>query len=423
MSSRADPSEPSGWLVDAALYAASAAFAATVAAAAAIPLQRSWGRVAVWAYVGGAVVTLAGAAVRARVHVRAAVALAVFAGAAAAPLALAAADRSPDDRGGAAQSEVLILEEGATALLDGRDPYAERYDDGPLASRPPATRTHLPYPPVMLLFGLPKALGGAGPWTDARVWFLLASLAVAVPSVLAMRTDAAGRLLVLQTLAVLPTGALLLATGGHDVPVLAVLLGATVLADRGRAAATGLVAGAALALRQTSILAIPFLLAVLPPPRRLRAGLLAAVPAAVLSIPFLAWDARAFLEDTVLFPLGLGDAPSSARTPTLGSLLLSLVPGARTPLTILLVATIVGIVVVLVAVRPPRTAAGASARVAAASAATIALAPAARFGYLVYPASFLVWSLALRRGAQAAPEPETASDVSPAGGDPATSAR
>jgi hypothetical protein len=239
-----------------------------------------------------------------------------------------------------------------------------------------------------------------------------------------MRADPAGRLLVLQTLVVLPTGAMLLATGGHDVPVLGVLLAATVLADRGRAGATGLAAGVALALRQTSILAIPFLVAVLPPGRRARALVLAAVPAAVLSAPFLLWNARAFLEDTVLFPLGLGDAPSSARTLTLGSLLLDAAPGARTPLTLLLVAAIVATAVALLTIRPPQTAAGASARAAAASIVAIALAPAARFGYLVYPVTFWVWSITLRRGAQAAPGSGGSSPGASSGEeDPATSAR
>jgi hypothetical protein len=319
-----------------------------------------------------------------------------------APLADAAADRGPGDRGATAQSEVLIVEEGATSLLEGRNPYAAAFDDGPLADRPAPTRTHVPYPPGMLVFGVPKAVAGPGPLTDARVWFLIFSLAIALPSIRRMRTDADGRLLVFQVLFVLPTGAMALATGGHDVPVLAALLASFVVADRGGAAASGLAWGAALAMRQTSILAFPFLSAIVPARRRvaqLAAGLL---PALVLSVPFLAWDATAFVEDVVRFPLALGDGPSSAGTPTLGSLLLDAAPSARTAITIVLVAAIAGIAVALVAVRPPHTAAPACLRAAGAYAAAIVLAPAARFGYVVYPISSLVWSAAFGHPDQAA---------------------
>jgi hypothetical protein len=38
------------WLIDSSLYGLSAAFAAVTAVAADIPLQRTWGRTAVWAY-------------------------------------------------------------------------------------------------------------------------------------------------------------------------------------------------------------------------------------------------------------------------------------------------------------------------------------------------------------------------------------
>ena len=384
---------------DAARYAASAAFAGIVALGAAIPLQRSWGSVAVWAYIGGAL--LAAALARSHLDRRLALAIAVMVGATLVPLALAASARSPTDRGATAQSEVLIVEEGATALVRGHDPYAVAYGSGPLASRPEPTRTHVPYPPAMLVFGLPKALAGAGPITDARVWFLLATLGVAIPTIRAMRADPDGRLLTFEVLLVLPTGALLLATGGHDVPVLATLLASIVLADRGRSDAAGAAAGLALAMRQTSVLAVPFILAIVPRERRLRAAAWTALPLLVLSLPFLVWDAGAFVEDTVLFPLGLGTGASSARTPTLGSALLELVPEARTAITIGLVLAIVIAVGALLLVRTPTTAGGASARAAAAFLVAVVLAPAARFGYLVYPISFAVWAFALARGARA----------------------
>jgi hypothetical protein len=390
-----------GWYVDAAWYAASTIFAVLVWRLADVPLQRSWGGLAVWSYLGASVVALALSRSSLSHGARIALAVAALLGATLAPLAIAVADRGPGDRGATAQSEVLIVEEAATTLLDGRDPYTQAYDRGPLADRPGPTRTHVAYPPGIFVFGVPKALAGPGPLTDARVWFLAASLAIALPSLRRMRTDGDGRLLVFQVLFVLPTGAMPLATGGHDVPVLAALLASVVLAGGDRATASGLAAGAALAMRQTTILALPFLAAITPPARRPRQVAVALVPALAASVPFLLWDAAAFIEDVVRFPLGLGTGRSSARTPTLGSALLDLVPSARTAVTIALVVSIAVIVVALVAIRSPRTAADACVRMAAAYGAAIALAPAARFGYLIYPLSFLAWAAAFARGSDA----------------------
>lgn len=387
-----------GWEVDAAWYAASAVFAWLVMAVADVPLQRSWGRVAVWTYLAAAPVAFLSSRTTLPHRARVALAAAVMAGAAGAPLVLAVSDRSSGDRGATAQSEVLIVEEAATSLARGRDPYAASYDRGPLAGRPAPTRAHVPYPPGMLVFGLPKAVAGAGPGTDARVWFLLASLTLAVPAIRRMRTDEDGRLLVFQVLFALPTGAMLIATGGHDLPVLAALLASFVLLDAGRPVASGLGAGAALALRQTSVLALPFLLAIAPRERRLHQLVTALLPPLVLSLPFLLWDAGAFVEDAVRFPLGLGTGPSAARTPTLGRALVELAPAARTPITIVLVVAIAATTVALVTIRPPTTMAGACVRAAGAYAAAFVLAPAARFGYVVYPLSLVAWAVAFSRG-------------------------
>jgi hypothetical protein len=387
-----------GWYVDAACYAASTLFALLVWVVADIPLQRRWAEIAIWSYLVAVPTALALARTRPRHGPRLVLAVAVMIGAAVVPLAMAAADRGPDDRGATAQSEVLIVEEAATSLLGGRNPYVEAFDRGPLAGRPEPTRTHVPYPPGMLVFGVPRAVVGPGPLSDARVWFLVASLVIAVPAIRRMRTDDDGRLLVAQTMFVLPTGAMPIATGGHDVPVVALLLASLVLADAGSTTRSGLVAGGALALRQTTLLVLPFLAAIVPSRRRLRHVVVALLPAALLSLPFLAWDAGAFLEDVVRFPLVLGTGPSAARTPTVGSILLDLAPDARVAVTTGLTAAIVWITLALVAIGTPRTAAPACRRAALAYVAAIVLAPAARVGYLLYPISLLVWSFAFARG-------------------------
>jgi hypothetical protein len=100
------------------------------------------------------------------------------------------------------------------------------------------------------------------------------------------------------------------------------------------------------------------------------------------------------VEDAILFPLNLGRGTSAAATPTLGSLLLDLVPTSRTAVTVSLMAVIVGVTGALLLRRGTPSMGQACARAAGAFLTAIVLAPAARFGYLIYPASLIVWAIA-----------------------------
>jgi hypothetical protein len=404
---------PSGkrWLLDASLYGLSASFAAIAAGAAGIPLQRTWGHTALWGYLGATAVAVA-ASLRHRreghdERSRALLAAAVFAATAMVPLVIAAHLRAEGDPGDHAQSEVIIVEEGADALVDGRDPYAEEYVDGPLSDRPLATQVHFPYMPFMLVFGIPRAVAGHVPWADARVWFTIFSLSVALPSLLRMHTRAQGRVRTFQVLFALPTGALLLATGGVDIPVLALLLATTVFAERGEARGAGLLGGLALATKQTSLLILPFIaLAISDRRGRRRFLVTTGLVGLGLTLPFALWDVRAFIEDTVLFPLGAGHGASPAHTPTVGSWLLDLFPSQRGVITALLVLLILGVVALLLLSGRGSSMAQACTRAGGAFLFACAFAPAARIGYLVYPANLIAWAFAFRQ-AQATAAPET----------------
>jgi hypothetical protein len=396
------------WALDALLYGVSASFAAVTAAAAEIPLQRSWGRAVLWPYGLAAliavIVALSPSTSRgdgARHHRRRTVlVLMVFAATALLPMTVAVARRA-DGAGAYAQSEVIIVEEAARATVHGHDPYVAEYRDGPLKDRPVATQVHLPYLPGVLVFGLPRALAGDAPWTDARVWFMVVALAVAGSGLLRMPT-ADARIRILQALFALPTGALLLATGGVDIPVIAMLLATAVLVRDGRPVAAGAAGGLALAAKQTSILVLPFLVLALPRGHsRRRAVLAAGTVAAALIAPFALWDVGAFVEDAVLFPLNLGQGESAAATPTVGSLLLDLFPSQRTAVTVFLVAVMVAVAGFLLVRDHAPSMAQTCARAAGAFLTAVALTPAARVGYLVYPANLIVWAIAFR-----APSPE-----------------
>jgi hypothetical protein len=407
------------WLLDALLYGLSASFAAITAGAAGIPLQRTWGHTALWGYVFATAAAVA-ASLRHRregrnERSRALLAVAIFGLTAVVPLVIAAHLRAEGDPGEDAQSEVIIVEEGADALFDGRDPYAEDYLDGPLADRPLATRMHFPYMPFMLAFGIPRALVGHVPWADARIWFTIFALAVALPSLLHMRTSPQARIRTFQVLFALPTGALLLATGGVDIPVLALLLATAVMAERGETRIAGLLGGLALVTKQTSLLVVPFVaLAISDGSARRRFLATAGLIGFGLTLPFVAWDVRAFVEDAVLFPLGAGHGGSAANTPTVGSLLLDLFPSQRGAVTAFLVVLILGVVALLLLPGRGSSMAGACTRAGGAFLFACAFAPAARVGYLVYPANLVAWAFAFRQAqATAAPEATGAPDPSP----------
>jgi glycosyl transferase family 87 len=390
-----------GALGDAALYGGAALFAALTAVVAGIPLYREWGRIAAFPYAAGCVVALVLAVRGARIRARALVAVGVLAGAALLPMALEMAWRAGDGPGSHAQSEVIVTEEAADALVSGRNPYAASYANGPLSARPAGTTSHFPYLPAMLVFGLPRAVDDHHPWADARLFFAAATLTLAAVIVRRWRAPPASRLRAFQLLAVLPTGALFMATGGDDLPVLALLLTTLVLASEGRFVPAGSSLGLAMAAKQTAWILLPFLLVALVRRDGHRAATKLVGAAAAVCLPMLAvfagWNLSAFWEDVVRYPLGLGHGASPAATPTPGSVLVDAFPGLRGPLTILLVSVVAVVAAALLVRWPPSSVGGAAMRAACLAAVAIVAAPAARAGYLVYPVDLFVWGWLLSR--------------------------
>jgi hypothetical protein len=386
---------------DALVYAGAGAGAALIWLVASIPQYREWARLALGPYAAGAVVALVlrrrhgSAGIRARVVL----AVAVFAGTALIPMALEVTWRAHSGPGFHAQSETIITEEAARAFVHGKNPYAATYLSGPLAARPVGTKTHFPYLPGMLVFGLPRALGATPPFADARIPFALAAMAATAAALRLTRKEPPAKLRIFQVLFVLPITTLLMATGGDDVPVMALMILSLALLDDERTVAAGIALGAAAATKQTALVLLPFL-AVGAAGRRGRgkespialAGSAVAV-AAVAIVPFVVWNPSAFVEDAVRFPLGLGHQQSAAGTATLGSLLVRAVPAARVPLTIALVVVVAGAAAYLLLRRPPRTPARAAVQAGLVFALAMVLAPAARTGYAIYPVSLIGWGV------------------------------
>lgn len=411
---------------DATLYAAAAVVAAVSARVDAIPLQRQWARLAFVPYAAAALVAVLlalrwrGRPARRALAVRIALAVAVLLGALVVPLALEIAWRAALGDRPHVQSEVFLTEQGARALRGGRDPYSVSYGYGMLRTYPPGVWRHIPYLPGIFAFGLPRALLGAGPLTDARLGFTLVSLAAALLALRLSGVSAQRRLRVLMVLLILPTGARYLVGGGDDIAVLALLLLAVVLEQRRLPVAAGLVAGLAAAIKQTAWPALPFLALAAQDRDGRRAGwrYLAAVAAVVVPVaaPFAVWDAGGLVRSVVLFPLGLGSEPTIARGLTLGQLLAGPFPGAKTAIAVVLAIGLLVAGVLLAVRRPPTSVATALSYAGALLAVAVVLAPAGRLGYLIYPLNLLVWGRLLAAGAY--PDDRQPHAVPVAGADP-----
>ena len=382
---------------DAALYAAGAAVAAAAALSDRIPLQRDWGRMALVPYAVAAIAALALARAGSRwgLRTRLALAAAVLVGAAFIPMALEVWWRARDGFAGHVQSETLVTEESAVALIGGHDPYAASFASGPLGTWPPGTAEHFPYLPGMFAFGLPRAVAGDIWLTDARLWFAAVSVTALAVALWLARPPPAGGLTALLVVLALPTGARYVAGGGDDVTVLSMMLLSLVLLHRKKPAAAGLAAGLAAAIKQTAWPLLPFLIlgARDREGRRASGRTLAATSAVMLPLiaPFVAWNPTAFVRDVVLFPLGLARQPTLAASPTPGSLLaeaLALPKGVVAGSLLLIVLLVAGY---LAFFRPPTDARGAAERTALVMLLAILLATAGRFGYLLYPIGLFAW--------------------------------
>jgi hypothetical protein len=211
------------------------------------------------------------------------------------------------------------------------------------------------------------------------------------------------RVLALQSMTVLPTAALPLATGGDDVPVAALMLLGLVLLQRRRPLWAGAALGVAASMKITSwpLAALAFLAARdrdgnrgKRPSLLVLAGLFGVMVPAVL--PTVAENVPAFVDNVVRFPLGLAGVHSPAGSPLIGHVVVSLFPGFHRAFTVVLAvggAVVLGYVLVR---RRPTTPAALARLVGWVMAVAILLAPATRVGYMLYPIDLFVWAWLLR---------------------------
>jgi hypothetical protein len=327
-----------------------------------------------------------------------------LAGALAAPLIWLATRVKPT-------AEVQVIWQSAVLLLQHGTPYLPQ---GQLDS----VLSYNPYLPVMAVFGVPKALGATGLWGDPRVWLtavsitlIWAAFAIAAPH---RHCEDCRHGVWLSTVFIVasPVIAFPLAVGITDPPVIALMFVTLALIARPsglyRAAAA---LGVAAAMKATAWPAVPVFTAMLAARDGARrawrfaaativiAGVLAVVTApAALASPY------SFLQNTVLFPLGLTKHKTPAASPLPGHLLADTSMAGHWAAVGLLAAAGAAFVVWLV-VRPPEDARAAAWRLAIGLAVMFTLAPATRWGYFVYPLGLAGWLLLTRPPAVGASPP------------------
>jgi Glycosyltransferase family 87 len=230
-------------------------------------------------------------------------------------------------------------------LMRGIDPYGFNYVGTGMEHAPwgqsflnPSLH-HLDYWPGTVLLPLPlqaafKALLG---WWDERIWLLLAAALIWL-LLGRLAPGPAGRMAAIVFF-LMPGHSLLAVLGDNDLPMVALLLVATLAISRRRWLVAGLFIGLAIATKQTALIGLPVLTAYaivgqgIDRRRFIQATGAAVGVVAILFTPFLLWNARAFVADTLVFNFGGGTETYPIQGIGLSSWMLQtgIIHGARDP--------------------------------------------------------------------------------------------
>jgi 4-amino-4-deoxy-L-arabinose transferase-like glycosyltransferase len=235
-------------------------------------------------------------------------------------------------------------------LMRGVDPYGFNYVGTGLERAPwnqpfpnPSLH-HLDYWPGTIVLPLPvqAAFQGVLGWWDERIWLLLAAIAVWI-LLRRLVSGAAGRMAAIAFF-LIPGHSLLAILGDNDLPMVALLLSATLATANRKFLMAGLLMGLAIATKQTSLIAVPILVAYAVAQNVgwrefLRAAGVAVASVCVLLAPFVLWNAGAFVADTLLFNFAGGAEAYPIQGLGLSSILLEagIIHGARDAFPFLLI--------------------------------------------------------------------------------------
>lgn len=298
------------------------------------------------------------------------------------------------------QPEVVVIAKAGSQTVHGKDPY--RTVTNPkgqvVLSSPglPVYENFFPYLPLMTVFGIPSSTDAPGQLTDPRIFFSLVTIFITLLALGIYKGDRDKKMRTLQVLTVLPVAALPLATGGDDMPIVAFLLLAMVLAQRRYPGMSGLVLGIVCSMKFTAwpLAALALFAARDKQDRRrpIRMLLGMVVVGVPVLVPFILKGPWAFFENVVLFPLGLAGVTSPAASPLPGHILITLFPWLHRALAVCAGLGIVGVLGIYLLRQRPQSVAKICLVGAWVATAAIMLAPATRVGYLLYPINFFVWA-------------------------------
>lgn len=399
---------------DGLLYLVSAGFALVLGWTSTQPAQWQWGYLTVGPYAAVAVVALVlgRRTLRREVLVRVALLVIVVVGAVAIPLGLETHWRQMNNGHGDAQPEVGVISRAGQLLSKGEDPYRAYDDHGRVVNEIrglPAFESFFPYFPLMGVFGLPSATTHkSNGLTDARIVMTLLTLLASGWALVLMRARPDQKLRVAQVLVALPTGALFLATGGDDMPILALSLLGVAALQRRQSNLAGASLGVAAALKLT---AWPMALGALLVARdasgrstwkRVLAWIVALV--VVTTVPFVFRAPAAFMANVFAFPLGLAGVKSPAASALPGHVLTTWFPVLGHVLAP--VAFLVGGYFAARYLRRhwPLALSQLLALLSVAFVVLICVATATRVGYVIYPLNFALWSTMTKEAQVASPE-------------------
>ena len=390
---------------DLTLYLASSIFALLTFLISKIALYRWWGEMAALPYFLASVVSAWTILhpPRKRGATRLVIASMVFLTAVLIPLLAQIVDQAGSQGTIAhAQPEVLVIAAAGSRLVKGKALYpvisVARTGIG-IPSSVPATNAFFPYLPGMALFGIasalirtPAALG------DPRIGFMLITL-IATGLAIAWRPKTErSPMLAFQAMAILPTAALPLVTGGDDIPVVALMALGIVLLARQRWGWSGIVLGAAAILKFTSWPLVLIAGIVLTVRNGWKVGLKFALPALTIMIWTLEGEIlhnlSALVNNVIKFPAGIASLGSPAASPLPGHILAGLWKGY--PYIAVAIGLAVGAVTLIwIIYRTPKVHTGASWISALVLFIAILIAPATRVGYLLYPVDLAAWAWVL----------------------------
>lgn len=404
--SRAWATSPRGAAI---LLAVCTLFAGAVAVFSTNPPERLWGILAAGPYGLAALTALLAGRPGRRIAV-----VVSLAGAVIVPLAWMAWS-------GRGQPEVGVVIHSAGLFLHDGTPYPA----GHAVATAHNPYVYNPYLPALAVFGVPRALFGGGLLTDPRLWFGVVFV-LGFAGTLAL-SGVRRPWLWTAVVTASPIIAFPLATGGDDLPVLALICVGLALLRSGpaqrpalggafrpvllpvllpvlrpelrpvlRIILAGLALGLAAAMKATAWPALAVALALVAARDGKRAaGWLAlatiAVPLAVDG-PVLIAQPAAVVSNTILFPLGLTRIKSPAASFLPGHLIAEAWgPGHLVAIGLVLLAGLA--VAASLVLRPPRDERAAGWRLVTGLVLMFAFAPASRFGYAVYPLGLACWLL------------------------------